>query len=223
MSFTKLPIDDALRRLLKGRNFILSYGASGVDEIRVYVDGKTGFREVTATKPDQTAMPRRKLEPPPTPVVRAPDEPAAVARLRQTALSSPDAEARAEAFGELADVEDDKLVVDTLIQALARERDSRVLEALMDVVEQKKDVIPPETLRAFVTSDRNGAARAQALELLADRADTDEATRSLLRTLASNDASTAVREAAQGILDGLEAPPAPRTPAPGPRSGKQGK
>ena len=219
MSFTRLPIDDALRRLLQGRNFVLSYGASGVDEIRVYVDGKTGFREVTTTTLDQTAMPSKKREPPPaTPSVRSPDDPAKVARLRQAALGSPDAEARAEAFAELADIDDANLVVDTLIQALARERDSRVLEALMDVVEQQKDSIPLAPLLAFVTSDRDGAARAQALELFADRAGPDEATRSLLRTLASNDPSAAVREAAEGILDGLEAPRVPRAPVSTPGS-----
>src|SRR5262245_22930153 len=217
MSFTQLPIDDALRRLLRGRNFILSYGATGVDEIRVYVDGKTGFREVTTSKPGPAAMPRPGPGPAAPPSAGASDDAATAARLRRTALSSPDAAARVEAFEELADVDDDKLVVDTVVQALARERDSKVLEALIEVVQQKRDLIPPEALRAFVTSDRDGAARAQALEVLADRVGPDAATRSLLRTLARNDSSRAVREAAQDLLEGMEDEPPPRQPAAGPR------
>src|SRR5262245_26651294 len=47
-SFTALPMGAALRRLLQGRNFVLVYGSSGVDEIRVYVDGRTGFRALDA-------------------------------------------------------------------------------------------------------------------------------------------------------------------------------
>ena len=217
-SFTRLPMNDALRRLLQGRNFVLLYGAAGVDEIRVYVDGKTGFSELNRSKPggDAAAGPKaraaqQKVSPSPAPQ-KAPDDAAKVARLRQAALSSPDAAARVEALQELGDIEDAALVTETLVQALGRERDSTVLETLLEVVGQRQDAIPSSALRAFATSDRDGAARVQALEMLVEQAGSDQATRVMLTTLSKNDASPAVREAAAGLLEDLQAPPVAARP-----------
>jgi hypothetical protein len=136
-----------------------------------------------------------------------PDDPVEVARLRQTALSGPDASGRAEALDELSSIRDTKLLLDTLAQVLARERDSKVLQTVFEVAAQMPDRIPPEALRAFVTSDRDGTPRAQAVELLTDQAGDDRATRALLHSLAANDVSAEVREAAKTALGNLEGPP----------------
>jgi hypothetical protein len=162
------------------------YGPAGVDEVRIYVDGKTGYRELTP-----------------------PDDPVEVGRLRQTVLNGPDASARAEALDELSNIRNTELLVDTLAQVLAGERDSKVLQTLFEVAAQQHDRIPSEALRTFVTSDRDGTPRAQAVELLADQAGDDLATRALLRSLATNDVSDEVREAAKTALENMEEPPAP--------------
>ena len=202
-SFTRLPVIAALRRLLQGRQYVMMFGPAGVDEVRIYVDGTSGYRELTAPGP------MKKSRPTSIPMAAGPpDDPVEVARLRQTALSGPDASGRAEALDELSSIRDTKLLADTLAQVLARERDSKVLQTVFEVAAQLQDHrIPPEALRTFVRSDRDGTPRAQAVELLTDQAGDDRATRALLQSLATNDVSAEVREAAKTALGNLEGPP----------------
>ena len=227
-SFTALPMGAALRRLLQGRNFVLVYGSSGVDEIRVYVDGRTGFRALDASQSGRdTVTAKNTKRAPPVAQAPPPDDPVKVARLRETALGDPDVTARVEALEELGNVEDPKPLIDTLVEALGRERDRKVLGTVLDLVEQQKDAVPASALRAFVTSNRDGSARVQALELLVEQAGADQDTRLLLQTLSKSDANPTVREAAQSLLDDLPAPrgvpksQAPPTARPQGRSGSQ--
>src|SRR5262249_19523941 len=46
-SFTGVRVTAALRRLLRGRHYVIVYGEAGVREIRVYAEGSTGYRELT--------------------------------------------------------------------------------------------------------------------------------------------------------------------------------
>jgi len=198
-SFTRVLVSAALRRLLRGRPYLVVYGPAGVAEIRVYARGTTGDRELAPmTTSDPPSMARADWPP---------DDAAEVTRLRQTVLNGPDAAARAEALGELSSIRDTSLLVETLAQVLARERDAKVLQHVLEMAAQQHDRIPPAVLRAFATRDLDGAPRAQAVELLADQAD-DPATRALLRSLATSDVSPAVREAAATALGNLEGPPA---------------
>lgn len=201
-SFTRVPPIVALRRVLRGRQYIVMYGASGVDELRIYVDGATGYRELTPSDPIT------KIRNSAAPVAPKPDDPAEINRLRKTALDGPDASARIEALEELSNMQDARPLLETLVQTLARERDSRVLLTVFELAAQQQDRIPAETLRTFARSDRDGTVRAQALELLADQTGADPATRALLRSFASNDVSAEVREAARAALEVLEGPPA---------------
>jgi hypothetical protein len=209
----------AFRRLLVDRNYTVTQGPGGVEEVRIFRTGATGYRQLTADrmgKGQPTSIPL--AEPPPA-------DPAEISRLRQLALGAPDASARRGALDELGSLADAALLRDILTQALARERDGRVLETVFAVAAQQRDAVNPETLRSFVTSDRDGTARAQGVDLLAAQAGDDPATRTLLRTLAAGDVSADVREAARNALHDLEtsAPaPAPRPPmkprASGPRA-----
>jgi hypothetical protein len=216
-SFADLTMDDGLRRILKNRNFILGFGPGGVDEIRVYVDGGTGFRDLTAppreamgpTGPSRPTGSMRRRGAREAPV----EDRARLAQLRQVTLTSTDATARLEALEELSETQDTAYLLDTVVEALGRERDAKVLEGLLDVV-QDRGPISVAPLRALVTSDRDGAARAQALEILADYAGSDPSTRTLLQTLSRSDPSERVRDIAQTLLESLETPPAPRPPQP---------
>ena len=202
-TLTRVPVLTALRRLLSGRQYAVLSGPNGVDEVRIYVDGKTGYRELTA------ADPRTRSRPASTPLAESPaDDPAEVARLRQTVLGGPDAATRAEALLDLSGIRDGKLFIATLTQVLARERDSKVLEALFEAAAQHEERIPPDALRAFARSDRDGTPRAQAVDLLADQTGDQPATRALLRSLAASDRSPEVREAATTALSILEGPSA---------------
>jgi hypothetical protein len=209
-SFTHLPVSAAVRRVLTGRHYLLMYGPAGVEEVRIYVDGATGYRELTP--PDPVAKTRPTLVPL---ADWPPDDPAEVARLREAALDARDASARAQALDELSGVRDTKVVLQTLAQVLARERDGRVLRRVFGLAAQQRDRMPPETLRMVIQRDLDGTPRAQAVELLADQAGDDPATRALLRSLAAEDASPEVREAAATALAVLEEPQ--RTPTDGGR------
>ncbi len=89
---------------------------------------------------------------------------------------------------------------------------ARSLHLVLELAAQQRERIPPETLRTFASSDRDGTARAQAVELLADQAGGDPATLALLRSLASKDVSATVKAAAKTAIEGLEGPPAPPAP-----------
>jgi len=202
-TLSRVSVMTALRRLLWGRQYAVLSGPDGVDEVRIYVDGKTGYRELTSADPRTRSRPTSK------PLAEwPPDDPAEVARLRQAVLGGPDATTRAQALLELSGIRDAKLFIETLTQVLARERDSKVLEALFEAAAQQEERIPPDALRAFARNDRDGTPRAQAVELLADQAGDQPATRALLRSLAANDPSPEVREAAKTALGILEGPPA---------------
>ena len=215
-SFAALAMDEGLRRLLKNRNFILGFSATGVDEIRVYIDGRTGFRDLTAREREPSKLsatpPRRNREAAAPP----PEDRAKLARLRQLTLTSPDPTARLEALEELGETEDTAYLLESVIEALGRERDAKVLEGLIDIA-RDRGPIPAAPLRALVTSDRDGTARAQALEMLAEYTEGDQGTRALLQTLSRNDPSERVRETAGTLLDDLQAPRPPRAPQPGKR------
>ena len=194
-SFKKIPMDDGLRRLLKNRNFVLGFGATGVDEIRVYVDGKTGFRDLMA-KSREPAERSRPAKARPDP---APEDRAKLAQSRHLMLTSPDPTARLEALEALSETEDTAYLLESVTQALGRERDAKVLEELINTV-REHGPIPLAPLRALVTSDRDGSARAQALELLAEYAEGDQGTRALLERLSRSDPSEQVRETASSLL-----------------------
>jgi HEAT repeat protein len=120
-------------------------------------------------------------------------------------LTSRDPTARLEALEELSETEDTSYLLESVIEALAGERDAKVLEGLVDIV-RDRGPIPAGPLRALVTSDRDGSARAQALELLVEHAGDDQGTRTLLRTLSRNDPSEHVRDTAGMLLDDLQTP-----------------
>jgi len=207
MSLTGVSPTLAFRRLLVGRQYVLMFGPRGVDEVRVYVDGATGYRELTP--PDPLAKPR--LTSMPLPDGGPADDPAEIARLRRTVLDDPDASARRAALVDLSGMRDTAPLIETLTRMLGRERDSKVLEALFAIAAQQQEHLPADTLRAFAASDRDGSARALAVDMLATLSGDDPATRTLLRSLAAGDASAAIRETAQTTLDNLAhpAPPAP--------------
>src|SRR5512132_189746 len=209
-SFSGVPPVLAFRRLLVDRNYSVTQGPAGVEEVRIFRKGTTGFRQLTADrvgKGQPTSIPL--AEP-------SPADPAELSRLRQVALEAPDASARRDALDELSSLADAALLRDTLTQALARERDGRVLETVFAVAARQEDAVSAETLRSFVSSDRDGTARAQGVDLLAAQAGDDPATRALLRRLVSGDPSSDVREAARSALHDLETP-APEAPAPAKR------
>jgi hypothetical protein len=208
-SFSDLAPEPAFRRLLPGRNYALIEGPKGVDELRVFASGTMGFRDLTAA-----AAPGANGQPVTLPAVPWPaDDPAEAARLREAALGAADSSTRREALEELATTHDSVMLRDTLTRVLARERDAKVLTTLLEVAAQQADGLPSEALRRFVASDRDGTVRALAVDQLVAQAGNDPATRSMLRTLAADDASAEVREAAEAALQNLDIPPAPLPPA----------
>jgi len=60
-SLRRVPVIAALRRLLRGWHYVLLSGPAGLDEVRVYVDGTTGYRELTSAHPVKNSGPTPML------------------------------------------------------------------------------------------------------------------------------------------------------------------
>jgi hypothetical protein len=220
-AFTRVPMEEGLRRLLRGRNFLLGYGPDGVDEIRVFVDGTSGFSDLVAapsaaapaSKAALIEAQRRAEAEAERPYQRPPDDPVRLAQWRKTAMTSDDPDARVAALEELQQIRDHRFLVATLTEVMTRERDPDVVNRLLDVAEDHV-LLMGASLRTFAASDHTVASRVRVLEMLGEHDGADPRTRTLLRALSTHDGSARVRETAQQVLRDLESPPAPPTPEP---------
>jgi hypothetical protein len=200
--FESLTIEEGLRRLLRAKNFILVYSPSGLAEVRVYGEGRGEFRRlaVETKRPPARARTVQKTDRPPA---GAAGELAQLIRLRGEALGNPDPAERSGALDELGGSGDQKLVLETALEVLERERDPEVLKSALDLLADQESV-PLEPLLRLAAS-RESALRIQALELLSEHGKQDPRVSELLKTVAGNDRDEEVRESAKSLLDELDA------------------
>ncbi len=193
-------IEEALRRALQGKNYILIYSAAGLSEVRVFGEGKKSARYV-AVEPKPSRQGPKSRRPTGQPTSATEDDPA---RLRSEALGNPDPAERASALDRLAGSSDQALTVATALDVLEREREPEVLESALSLLSVQESV-PLEPLLRFATTARDPAHRTQALEMAAEHGKGDPRVRSLLGRLSTTDKAEEVREAAQRLLDDLDA------------------
>lgn len=201
VTFKDLPIEEALKRVLRSRNFVVGYRSDRVDEVRIFHGAGVGpFTPLPAGR----AQARRRA--PVRPVTSSSSsEPTAadIARLEETALSHADPEERSRALSELSDVADEAKTRETALAVLERDPHPEVLEEALNILESQEDV-PADRVLRFASSDRPSKLRVQALEMLKDQeAATPDQIRQAAQALA-RDPDEEVRERALQILEDLE-------------------
>jgi HEAT repeat protein len=104
----------------------------------------------------------------------------AIPILAQVARSDTDMRLRRKAIEALGDFEDEPAVVDELVKLLSSEKDPRLLETLIDALEDLEFPQATSALMELARSSSSAAVRRQAIEKLADRED-DNAAQSLIQ------------------------------------------
>jgi hypothetical protein len=184
--------DDALRHLLRQRDHVLIVSPAGVVEIRIYGTTHDPF--------PPAGFPAPRVEPVPAAGVEETGDPL---QLRADAIMHADPEARFQALDRLAGTEEGEVATSAALAVLERERDPRVLEAALDVLDGL-EAVPLEPLLGWVARRHEPALRVRALTMLRERGEQDSRVRTVLRTL-GRDEDEAVRAAARALLGELEA------------------
>jgi len=182
IAFAGLPLEDGLRRLLKGKDFVLAYARSRLEEARVY-----------STAPAASAGA----------AVHAPAAPDAdVARLRGEALTNPDPQARLRALEGLAANADQRAALDAVVDVLEREANPGLLERALDIVRGESSV-PLGPIVKLAIGNPAPAVRTKALGCLGEQVSRDPRARQTLEAAAAADPAPGVRTAARTLLQQL--------------------
>ena len=170
----RVRVDEAVRRLLMGRSFVLVYATGALREARVY-------------------------EAPPSASARTPEpEGADVARLRGAALADPDPRERARALEDLAANLDQRAALDAVVEVLGRESNPGLLERALDIVGSERALPLEPVLR--LASNPEPRVRIKALTRLSEQAARDVRARQALEVAAADDSAPAVRDTAAKLL-----------------------
>jgi hypothetical protein len=184
-----MPLEEAMRRILGGRDALYLYSASGLAEVRVY-GAAQGSARVRAQPGRAATTSGRPTKTPP-----AKDD-AALERLEQARRA-----ALARQGPPAPPKPDDAMSVERAIQALGSERSTEVLERALETLADQESV-PVEPLLEFVRQrGRDAELRVQALEMLDDQTQGDERVTRLLRDLSTQDPNEDVRDAAKDMLE----------------------
>lgn len=193
MTLEGVPVEDALRRLLRGKDFVLVYSPNRLAEARVY-----GHSEERAGAPPPAASV-------PSGPVGDPESRDTVARLRNQALTSPDLAARAQALEGLAANADQRAVRDAVLEILERESNPGLLQRALDIVGADR-TIPLEPIVKLAASNPAPEVRIKALTQLVEQMSRDPRARQTIETSAADDPAPAVRDAAKTLLQRAAAP-----------------
>lgn len=194
MTLDSVPVEDALRRLLRGKDFVLVYSPSRLSEARVY--GRSPERPGSEPAPAASV---------PSAPAGVPENRQAVAQLRNQALSSPDPAARAQALEGLAANADQRAVRDTLIEVLEHETNPGLLQRALDIVGADR-TMPLEPVLKLAVGNPAPEVRIKALTALVEQVSRDPRARQALEVAAADDAAPAVRDAAKALLQRAAAP-----------------
>ncbi len=199
VAYEGLTLEASLRRLLKGKNYLLVFSPVELTEVRIYVGGEEEFRRLASERRRQAQRPKsaRKAHRQTRSTEEGDQGPL---RLQREALTNPDPSERAAALDRLAGEDDQVLAIRTALAALERERNPEVLESALDVL-QGGESLPLEPVIRFATSDREPHLRIHALEILSEHGPEEPRILALLRTLAESAQREDVREAAKNLLE----------------------
>jgi len=192
ISLRDTPVEEALRQLLRGRDFVIVSSAGRPPEAHVY--GRSG----AAAEPPPAASVSS------TPSARPPDA-SGLARLRSEALESPDPAARGRALEGLAASGNWEWTREAAVAMLERESNSGLLQRALDLVAADR-TIPVEPLVKLALTNPAPEVRVKALTQLGARAVAEPRAREALQASAADDPVPNVRDAARALLQQPGAP-----------------
>jgi len=192
ISLHDLPVEEALRRLLRGRDFVLVSSAGRPPEAHVY-----GRSTGAAAAPAPAASP--SSAPAGEPVDRG-----SIAALRHQALTDPDPAARSRALEGLAASAEQRAARDAVLEVLDRESNPGLLQRALDIVGADR-TIPLEPLVRLAMSNPAPEVRVKALTQLAAHVARDPRARQTLELAAADDDTPGVRDAARALLQQVNA------------------
>jgi hypothetical protein len=202
VTFTDVPVDEALKRVLRNKSFVVGYRGNRIDQVKIFDIGTGPFNRLTPLPDRGTAARLRSRFPDPAAAAAGPADPD-LATLETTALSHSDPAERLRAVSELTGVDDEARAAEVALAVLERDPDPDVLEEALNVLEFQ-DTVPVDRVLRFASSgDRPARLRLQALEMLGNQGVTDPAFRRVVQTLVTHQ-DEEVRERAQQILEDLD-------------------
>jgi HEAT repeat protein len=196
--FDGVPLEDAVRRLLRDRNFILVHSATGLAEVWVY--DKEGKREF-ARLGREAGPPERSTRRTDRAAGRDADA-IPTAQLLERIRGAGDPDERVQAIEDLAASADDVVVRDAAVEVLQRESNPQVLESALESL-AGLPAVPVDALLEFIGRDRTPELRSRAIELLGEHGGRDPRVRQVLQNLARTERNEDVRDAARSALEDL--------------------
>jgi hypothetical protein len=185
ITLDRVPVEEALRRLLRGKNFVLVGAPARLSEVRVY------SREHAAARTEAAAVSA-------SPGAVATEE-MALMGLRNSALNDASPSARARALEGLAANAGQRIVRDTIMEVLQRETLRGLVDRALDIIAGDQS-IPLEPLINLATTSVVPALRIKALTRLSEHLARDPQARRVLEVAAGDDATPEVRDAARTLL-----------------------
>ena len=222
VSMTDVDVEQALRRLLAGRSYVLIHAgdpAPRLVEVVILRDPRPEPARPAEPVADGTGAGRDAsagaggddLSPPVPHVAPAtPFEGLSLDALTVIAVRGPDAAERADALEAVAyaapAVEAREAHAAEVLAVALVDPDESVRARALETIKDTQDEVPVTALARMASADRSPERRAQALALLAERA--EAAAVGPLRT-ALSDPDASVRERARELLDDLHQPAEP--------------
>jgi hypothetical protein len=208
----EVPVEDALRLLLRGRDIVFVYSPGRLAEARVY--GASDKRPPPSPPPPAASVrstpgnaPAAGPEPAPSsaPAANQPPDAATLAQWRRDALENPDPTVRWRALEALAATGDRDRLREMAVAMLEHESDPALLQRVLDLMETDR-TIPIESLVKLARANASPEVRLKALAHLGGEVARDPRARQTLEALAAGDPASNVRDAARALLQ----QPAPR-------------
>jgi hypothetical protein len=219
----EVPVEEALRLLLRGRDIVFVYAPGRLAEARVYGASEkrpapspqpaAGVRSTPGNAPPSSPAPAANAAPDANlapgvnqpPAANQPPDAATLARWRTDALENPDPTVRWRALEALAATGDRERLRETAVAMLEHESDPALLQRVLDLMETDH-TIPIEPLVKLARANSSPEVRLKALAHLGADVARDPRARQTLEALAAADPASNVRDAARALLQ----QPAPR-------------
>jgi len=214
-----VPVENALRLLLRGRNLVFVYGPARLAEARVYARAQATASAVppaaSVSSTPRTgspggggpaaAAPRAMGPATAAPAARPsgpPADAATLAGLQREVLEHPDPVVRGRALESIVGSGDAARARDAALAMLDREPNSTLLQRALDLLAEDR-TIPLDSVIKLALANPTPEVRVKALIHLGADAGRDARVRQTLEASAANDPAPNVRDAARALLQQL--------------------
>ena len=198
IAFEDVPVEEGLRRVLRGRNFFMVAVPQGSIE-RAHVYRKPGGSPSRSPSESIVASGLATND-------RDRQDDGRIAEVRSEALANPNARTRLRALERLAASADTSAANAAVIEVLQRESNPALLERALDIVGQDPST-PLDVVMRLAQSNADPQVRIKALTHLSQRGAPDARVRHTFEVLAADDPVPEVRRAAKRVLQALKLAP----------------